>query len=98
MRPNMFRNVYINLGDLGAPGYHEITQLEMRLLYRGAEELLDTHSELEQLEMLEETEQGLLEHAISGGMIDSEWVAIAVMVKAVRGILYGEIPDCIFAE
>lgn len=96
MRPELFRSVYINLGDLGAPGYHALSQLQMSLLYRGAVELIDTHTEAEQLEMLEETEQNLLEHATTGGDIDSEWVAVAVMVKAVRGILYGEIPDCIF--
>ena len=96
MRSDLNQPVLINLGDLGAPGYHEVTQLEMQLLYSGAVELLDTHDSHEHVLMLQATEQSLIQHAITGGIIDSQWIAAAVMAKAVRGILFGEIPDCIF--
>lgn len=90
-------NVYINLGDFGAPGYHEISQLEMSMLYSAAQRIQDESDPEDAQAWLERTESLLLQYAAANS-IDEDWIGLAVLCLAVRGIRYGEIPDCIFVE
>lgn len=89
--------MYINLGDYGAPGYHEISQLEMTMLYRAAQRIHDESDPDVALDWLEQTQDLLLRFALTN-QVDADWVGLAVLCCALRGIRYGEIPDCIFVE
>ena len=91
-----FRTVLFNLGDFGAPGYHAVSQIEMSLLWQGAQDILESVPAPDHESMLFETEKDLLLHVCAGVPIDQDWIGTAIMCSAVRGILYGEIPDCIF--
>ena len=89
--------VWWDFGGLGWPGWTSVTVLEMRILFDGAERLLENNSPEVCNMWIHDRKNILLHQAITQG-ITKEWISQALLIIAVSGLLGYKIPDVLFFD
>ena len=89
--------VWWDFGGLGWPGWTSVTVLEMRILFDGAQRLVDTNSPEVCNWWIQDRRNVLLRLAITQG-ITPEWISQALLITAVGGLLGYKIPDVLFQD
>lgn len=83
----------MNFGDYGWPYWLEVEEHELRLLYKGAEELLEEHKPDVARIMVDQLITTLITDAIFADEVSPQWRSMAIMASAIQGILGDKIPD-----
>ena len=91
------RPVWWDFGDLGWPGWTPVTVLEMRILFDGAERLMQNNSPEVCRSWTQASSTQLTNQAITQG-ITPYWISHALLITAVRGLLGEKIPDVLFSD
>ena len=83
---------YMHFGEYGWPHWLPVDDLELRLLYRGAADMMeDQNPEITRL-MVEQMMDNLIQDAIFADEVTPQWRSMAIMATAIRGILGDKIP------
>lgn len=84
---------FMNFGDYGWPHWEPVDDLELRLLYKGATEMLEGQNPEVTRLMVEQMMDSLITDALFADEVSSQWRSMAIMATAIRGILGDKIPD-----
>lgn len=89
--------VWWDFGDLGWPGWTPVTRLEMQILLKGAERLMESNSPEICRSWTQHGRTVLIDQAITQG-ITPYWISQALLVTAVTGLLGDKIPDVLWSD
>jgi len=89
--------VWWDFGGLGWLGWTSVTVLEMRILFDGAQRLIENNSPEVCNIWIQDRRNVLLHQAITQG-ITKEWISQALLITAVSGLLGYKIPDVLFFD
>jgi hypothetical protein len=89
--------IWWDFGHLGWPGWTPVTVLEMRILFDGAERVMQNNSPDVCMIWIQDRKNMLLNQAITQG-ISPYWISQALLVTAVSGLLGYQIPDVLWPD
>jgi hypothetical protein len=89
--------IYFDFGELGRPGWHAVSALELEIIWQGAQPMIaaalaDPRRELATLRMIQHQQQTLLREALTQE-VSPFWVTRALLIAALQGSLLGQLPD-----
>lgn len=90
-----FEPVFFNFRSLGHDLWVPVSYLEMRILFRSAELMVENTTRTDLQSVRDLIQQQLIDEAEYMDTVSDEWITRGVLLTAIAGLLGDKLPACI---